>query len=34
MKLTKEVVEEISTIKDEDEYMREFRLNSLNKFFT
>ena len=33
MKLTKEVVKEISTIKDEDEYMREFRLNSLNKFF-
>ena len=33
MKLTKEVVEEISTIKNEDEYMRKFRLNSLNKFF-
>ena len=33
MKLTKEVVEEISTIKNEDEYMKKFRLNSLNKFF-
>ena len=33
MKLTKDVVEEISTIKNEDDFMREFRLNSLSKFY-